>query len=48
MALLHTYCEIARCSGDYRLRGAAASHEIDFPCADGCVTFRLTARRREG
>ena len=43
MALLHTYCEIARCGEDYRLRGASSSHEIDFPCADSCITFRLTA-----
>ena len=43
MPVLHTLCEIARCGGDYKLRGSAASHEIDFPCADHCITFHLTA-----
>ncbi|MEN6472047.1 MAG: TIGR04076 family protein [Clostridiaceae bacterium] len=44
MALLHTYCEIARCRGDYRLRGSKASNEIDFPCADNCIEFHLVAK----
>ena len=44
MALLHTYCEIARCGGDYRLRGSARKHEMDFACADNCVKFHLVAR----
>lgn len=43
MALLHTYCEIARCGGDYRLRGSGTRGEIDFPCADHCITFHLKA-----
>lgn len=44
MAALHTLCEVARCGGDYRLRGGRAKHEIDFVCADGCVRFHLIAR----
>lgn len=46
MQTLHTLCEIARCGGDYRLRGSRSSREIDFPCADGCIEFHLVARKR--
>ena len=45
MPVLHTLCEIMRCGGDYRLRGSKLSHEIDFPCADGCIKFRLLAKQ---
>ena len=45
MPVLHTLCEIMRCGGDYRLRGSKLSHEIDFPCADGCIEFRLLAKQ---
>lgn len=44
MALLHSLCETARAGGDYRLLGGAGEHEISFVCADGVVTFLLTAR----
>ena len=45
LPVLHTLCEIMRCGGDYRLRGSKLSHEIDFPCADGCIEFRLLAKQ---
>ena len=44
MALLYTLCEIARCGGDYKLRGSKSSNEIDFFCADHCVGFHLIAK----
>jgi uncharacterized repeat protein (TIGR04076 family) len=47
MPILHTLCEIARCGGDYKLRGSNLSHEIDFPCVDGCVEFHLLAKHIE-
>lgn len=43
--LLHTLCEIIRCGGDFTHRGSPDPHSIDFSCADGAVTFRLTARQ---
>lgn len=43
MAALHTLCEIARCGGDYCLRGSKRKNETDFVCADGCVRFHLKA-----
>ena len=42
---LHTLCEIIRYGGDFTHRGSPDPYLIDFPCADGMVTFRLTARR---
>jgi len=47
MPVLHTLCEIARCGGDYKLRGSKKSNEIDFVCADSCIEFRLTAQQLE-
>lgn len=43
MPVLHTLCEIIRCGGDFRLRGSSEAYAIEFPCADGPVTFRLEA-----
>ena len=48
MPVLHTLCEIARCGGNYRLRGSDRDWEIDFPCADGAIEFHLTARHLDG
>ncbi len=45
MPVLHTLCEIIRNGGDFTHRGSAQPYEIDFPCADGAVTFHLTANR---
>lgn len=42
---LHTLCEIIRCGGDFTHRGSPEPLRIDFPCADGAMTFRLEARR---
>jgi len=44
MPVLYTLCEIIRCGGDFRLRGSSEAHVIEFPCADGPVTFRLEAQ----
>ncbi|MDO4740371.1 MAG: TIGR04076 family protein [Eubacteriales bacterium] len=44
--VLYAYCEVVRCGGDLRLRGGKEQGEIEFPCADGPVTFRLRARRK--
>ena len=41
--VLYTYCEIVRCGGDLRLRGSDDERQIEFPCADGPVVFRLKA-----
>lgn len=45
MPVLHTLCEIIRCGGDFTHRGSDKPHEIDFPCPDGGIVFRLTARK---
>ncbi len=45
MPVLHTLCEIVRCGGNYKLRGSKSEHEITFPCADGCIEFKLTAKQ---
>jgi len=45
MPTLHTLCEIARCGGDYRLRGSKISNEVGFSCADGCVEFHMIAKQ---
>lgn len=47
LPVLYTYCEIVRCGGDLRLRGSSEHRAITFPCADGCLTFRLSATHRE-
>lgn len=45
MPVLHTLCEIVRCGGDFTHRGSDNPYEIDFPCADGMITFHLTTKR---
>ena len=45
MATLHTLCEIVRCGGNYKLRGSESEYEIDFPCADGGISFHLVAKQ---
>ncbi len=45
MPVLYTLCEIARCGGNYKLKGSRNEYEIDFPCADSCIQFHLTAKK---
>lgn len=45
MPVLHTLCEIIRCGGDFTHCGSDKPHEIDFSCADGMITFNLTAKK---
>ncbi|WMJ87425.1 TIGR04076 family protein [Anaerocolumna sp. MB42-C2] len=45
MAVLHSYCEVARGGGDYQLLGGNAKNEINFGCADGTVQFNLVAKK---
>ena len=45
MPVLHTLCEIIRSGGDFTHRGSDKPYEIDFPCADGMVSFHLTAKK---
>ncbi|MBQ8556505.1 MAG: TIGR04076 family protein [Clostridia bacterium] len=47
MPVLHTLCEIIRCGGDFTHRGSPLPHEIDFPCPDGAIIFRLRARKAD-
>ena len=42
--VLYTLCEIVCGGGNYLLHGSQEPYEIDFPCADGCVKFHLSAR----
>ena len=42
-AALYTLFEIIRCGGNFRMKGSGKEYEIDFPCADGCICFHLTA-----
>lgn len=44
MPVLHTLCEIVRCGGNYISRGSKDKYEMDFPCADGVITFHLQAK----
>ena len=44
MPVLYTLCEIVRCGGNYISRGSKSEYEIDFPCADGGITFHLQAK----
>lgn len=48
MAVLHSYCEVARAGGDYRLLGGRCKNEIEFSCADGCVRFLLQVQQEFG
>ena len=45
---LHTLCEIIRCGGDFTHRSSSDPYSIVFPCADGVLTCRLTARKISG
>lgn len=48
MSTLHTLCEIARCGGDYKLKGSKSSNEVDFICADSCIEFHIIAKHLDG
>lgn len=48
MPVLHTLCEVIRCGGSFIQRGSDKPYEIDFPCADGAITFHLTATKVVG
>ena len=45
MATLYTLCEIIRCGGNFKQKGSREEYTIDFPCADACIQFRLSAQR---
>lgn len=45
MGTLYTLCEIIRCGGNFKLKGSTEEYAINFPCADSCIQFHLTARR---
>ena len=44
ISILYTLCEIIRCGGTFKAKGSKKDYEIDFPCADGCIIFHLTAK----
>ncbi len=43
--MLYPLMEAVRSSGDLRNVGGSDKHVKDIACPDGCVMFRLTARR---
>ena len=43
--MLYPLMEAVRSGGDLRNVGGSSKYEKDIVCPDGCVTFRLTARR---
>lgn len=43
--VLYALCEVVRCGGDFTHRGSSEPYSIEFPCADGVLTFRLCARK---
>ena len=45
MMLLYPLMEAVRSRGDMRNVGGSDKHVNDIVCPDGCVMFRLTARR---
>ena len=45
--ILYTLCEVIRCGGNFKLRGAEKPYEIDFKCPDGFVEFKLVAKKIE-
>jgi len=47
MSTLYTLCEIVRCGGDYSSK-SDSSYEIDFPCVDSSIVFRLIAKQHDG
>ena len=46
--MLYPLMEAIRSGGDLRNVGGSSKYEKDIVCPDGCVTFRLTARRIGG
>ena len=48
MMLLYPLMEAVRSRGDMRNVGGSDKHVKDIVCPDGCVMFRLTARRIGG
>ena len=48
MMMLYPLMEAIRSGGDLRNVGGSDKHVNDIVCPDGCVTFRLTARRIGG
>ena len=40
---VYTWCEVIRCGGDFTLRGSKDRYAMDLACADGCISFRLSA-----
>lgn len=44
MPVLYTLCKIIRCGGNFKSRGSDKDNEIDFTCADGMITFHLSAK----
>ena len=45
MMMLYPLMEAVRSGGDLRNVGGSDKYEKDIVCPDGCVMFRLTARR---
>jgi len=43
MTQVYTWCEVIRCGGDFTYRGCKDKFEIDMPCPDHCINFRLKA-----
>lgn len=44
MPVLYTLCEIIRCGGSFKSKGSDKDNEINFTCADGMITFHLSAK----
>ena len=45
--ILYTLCEVIRCGGNFKLRGAEKPYETEFKCPDGFVEFKLGSREIE-
>lgn len=43
MLILHTWCEVIRCGGDFTYRGENSKYEMHIQCPDGCIAFHLKA-----
>ena len=43
--ILYILCEVIRCGGNFKLRGAEKPYEIEFKCPDGFVEFKLGAKK---
>ena len=48
MMMLYPLMEAVRSGGNLRNVGGSGKYEKDIACPDGCVMFRLTARRIGG